>query len=221
MSFLRLKDIASISTGVTFRSRIEASGSGALTLIQMKDLGGDNTVHLKAAVRIDHPMPRGDHLLRSGDIIFRSRGVTNTAALLRDDAEDTILAAPLFRVRPDIRKVMPEFLLWWINQPISQNYLSSRSKGTMVKMVSKISLENLEVSLPPLERQKKITQYFSLSVKEQSILDKIKHYRALLAQVNLIRMVSESRSYQALIHGRQCPMRRTEQCPQTPSSRTM
>ena len=137
MELLRLKDIASISSGVTFRSRTWPLGSGSLRVIQMKDLGVDGTVDLESAMRIDHPGPRGDHLLKSGDIIFRSRGRTNTAALLREEPGNTILAAPLFRVRPDCRRVLLEFLLWWMNQRSSQSYMSSRSKGTMLKMASR------------------------------------------------------------------------------------
>lgn len=195
MELLRLKDIASISSGVTFRSRTRPSGSGSLRVIQMKDLGADGTVHPETAMRIDHPGPRGDHLLKSGDIIFRSRGRTNTAALLREEPGNTILAAPLFRVRPDCRRVLPEFLLWWMNQRSSQSYMSSRSKGTMLKMVSKPSLENLEVKLPSLERQKTITEYVRLSIKERNILDTIKHYRGILAHRNLTTMLSEYPSH--------------------------
>ena len=129
-------------------------------------------------------------LAKLGDIIFRSRGQTNTAALLNEDTKNTIVAAPLFRVRPDIKKVVSEFLLWWINQPSSQSYLASRSKGTMVKMVSKQGLENLEINLPSLERQAKIAEFFSLSVREQQLLEAIKNHKAIYAQGILMQMTS-------------------------------
>lgn len=73
--------------------------------------------------------------------------------------------------------------------------MSSRSKGTMLKMVSKPSLENLEVKLPSLERQKTITEYVLLSIKERNILDTIKHYRGILAHGNLTMMLSEYPSH--------------------------
>ena len=159
----------------------------------MKDLGEENTVHLNQAVRVDHTKLKPSQLAMTGDIIFRSRGQTNTAALLQEEVGDAIVAAPLFRVHPNTKKVVPEFLLWWINQPSSQAYLSSRSKGTMVKMVSKQGIEDLEVSLPPLEQQYKIVEFFSLSMKEQRLLEKIKNCKALYAQGILMQMASESR----------------------------
>ena len=148
---LTLKDIATVSSGVTFRARMEPSPSGNVKVIQMKDLGDDNTVHLKGVIQIQYANPKPAQLARVDDIIFRSRGQTNTAALLRENTRNTIMAAPLLRIRPDTTKVVPEFLLWWINQPSSQSYLFSRSKGTIVKMVGKQELDELEVSLPSLE----------------------------------------------------------------------
>lgn len=190
---LKLKDIAKVSSGVTFRSRIEASPKGSVRVVQMRDLGDDNFVHLNESLYIDYAKPKPNQLLKSGDVIFRSRGQTNTAALLQEDVQNTVLAAPLFRVRADAKKVLPEFLLWWINQPSSQSYLASRSEGTMVKMVSIQGLEDLEVSLPALAQQRKIVDVFELFKQEQRLLDEIKERKEKLIQGVLMQMASESR----------------------------
>ncbi len=191
---LKLKDIAQVSSGVTFRSRVEVSKDSDLRVIQMKDLGDDNLVHLKETIQVDRPTnPKPDQFAKLGDILFRSRGQTNTAALLKEAAKNTIVAAPLFRVRPDTTKIMPEFLLWWINQPSSQSYLASISEGTMLKMVSKQGLQDLAVNLPALERQRKIADFFSLSMQERQLLEEIKQRRAIYTQGILMQMVSASR----------------------------
>jgi restriction endonuclease S subunit len=191
---LKLKDIATVSSGVTFRSRIKVSTDGGVRVLQMKDLGDDNFVHLSKSIHIGHTKPKPNQLTKIGDIIFRSRGRRNTAALLNEDADNTIVAAPLFRVRPDTKKVIPEFLLWWINQHSSQVYLASQSKGTMVKMVSKQVLEDLEVNLPSLEQQGKIANFFNLFMLEQRLLDEIKNCKAIFAQGILMQMASEASS---------------------------
>ena len=187
---LKLKDIAAVSSGVTFRSRIEPSAWGNVRIIQMKDLGQDNFVHLDRTLRVDHARAKPSQFVRIGDIIFRSRGQTNTAAMLNEEAKDAIVAAPLFCVRPNTKKVLPAFLLWWINQPISQKYFSSRAKGTGVNMLSKEDLEDLEIILAPLEKQSKIAEFFSLSTKEQLLLEEIKGRKAVYAQGILMQMLS-------------------------------
>ena len=150
-------------------------------------------VHLDEAVRIDLTKLKQHQRAKAGDIIFRSRGHHNTAALLQEDANNTIVAAPLFRVRPNAPKVIPEFLLWWINQPSSQSYLNSQAKGSLVKMISKQCLENLDVHLPSLERQREIAAFFSLSMREQHLLEAIRKCRMRYTQGILMHMASESR----------------------------
>lgn len=174
----KLKDIAQISSGVTFRTRIDVAAGYGVRVIQMKDLGDDNRVHLSKAIQIDHPKPKDYQLARRGDLIFRSRGQKSTAALLQVDVKKTIVAAPLLRVRPDLERVVPEFLCWWINQPSSQAYFASRSEGTSLKMVSQASLAGLSVTLPPVQQQQKIAEFFRLAICEQALLSNIQNRKA-------------------------------------------
>ena len=189
---MKLKNVADIISGITFRSRIEVTPKGNIQVIQMKDLGDDNYVDVQNCLSINYPAPKFNQLAMIGDIIFRSRGQTNTAALLSEKIDNMVVAAPLFRIRPNKEKVIPEYLLWWINQPASQIFLNSRSKGSVVKMISKQGLEDLEVILPSLEQQKKIVEFYNLSKQEQRILDTIKQHKIMQTQGILMHMASES-----------------------------
>jgi len=190
---LKLKDMAIVSSGATFRARVEVSASGNVRVIQMKDLGADNLVYLAQAIQVKYERPKANQLLQAGDLIFRSRGQAHTAALLCEEVADAILAAPLFRVRPNLKKVLPEYLLWWINQNSSQCYFASQAKGTAVQMVSKQSLDNLEVKLPSIDQQHKIVEFFKLSIEEQRLLEKIKEHKVRYAQGVLMQMASKAR----------------------------
>lgn len=161
----------------------------------MKDLGKDNQVHLDKAIRINHTQlnskPKPTHFLQKGDLIFCSRGQTNTAALLNKEATDTICSSPLFRIRVNQAKIIPAYLLWWINQPASQHYLRTRSVGTMLKMINKEILANLVVTLPPLEQQARIAEFSQLAMKEKQLLSKLKQYKYSYAQGILMQMAEE------------------------------
>jgi restriction endonuclease S subunit len=77
----------------------------------------------------------------------------------------------LLRVRienPD--RVLPEYLNWYINQRDAQAFLHSRSIGTAQKMIGKEALDELEVFVPDLCRQKNIVEMVSLSAREQKLL---------------------------------------------------
>ncbi len=168
---IKLKDIASVQMGYSFRSRLEASEDGGIAVIQMKDLLDNNTVGCDALVRIKMETVKEHHLAQKGDLVFRSRGHVTAAAILLEVPGKAVVAAPLLRIRvtkPD--KVLPEYLNWYISQKEAQIFLTSRARGTVQKMISKQTIEDLEVVLPSLEKQKHIVELATLIAREKTLL---------------------------------------------------
>ena len=171
---MKIKKLATVQMGYSFRSRLEASEGGGVAVIQMKDLLDDNTVGCDGLVRINMEAMKDHHLAQRGDLVFRSRGSLTTAAVLLDDPGKAVVAAPLLRIRvtkPD--KVLPEYLNWYISQRDAQIFLTSRAKGTVQKMISKQAVEELEVALPNLKNQKQIVELAMLAAREESLLQKL------------------------------------------------
>ncbi len=169
---IKLNQLATVQMGYSFRSRLETTEHGRVAVIQMKDLLDDNTVSCDDLVRIDMESVKDHHLAQEGDLVFRSRGHVNTAAVLLKDPGKAVVAAPLLRIRvkkPD--KVLPEYLSWFISQRDAQIFLTSRAKGTVQKMISKHAVEELEVILPSLAKQRSIVELASLSTREQFLLE--------------------------------------------------
>ena len=166
-----MKKIASVQMGYSFRARLEVVKSGNLEVIQMKDLCDDHTVDCNDLVAIDLEGVKEHHLVRKGDLVLRSRGLVTTSAIVLEELQNAVVAAPLLRIRvenPD--KVLPEYLNWYINQREAQQFLDSRAIGTAQKMIGKEALEDLEVFVPSLVRQKNIVELASLSAREQRLL---------------------------------------------------
>lgn len=185
---VKLKDIASIQMGYSFRARLESKDNGTVSVIQMKDLTDQNRVDVKALAMVDMEKTKTHHLVKPGDLIFRSRGLTTTSAILFDDPGPTVVAAPLLRIRVTHQKIIPEYLNWFISQKPAKIYFSSQAKGTTQKMISKESLEDLEVDLPPIERQKGIAALAALAEKEQQLLKKLADKRREYVAGSLIRL---------------------------------
>jgi hypothetical protein len=168
---IKIKNLAAVQMGYSFRSRLEASESGAIAVIQMKDLLDDNTVGCDGLVKINMDAMKKHHLAQRGDLVFRSRGHVSTAAILLEDPGKAVVAAPLLRIRVTKKDlVLPEYLNWYISQRDAQIFLTSRAKGTVQKMISKQAIEDLEVALPSLEKQKNIVALATLSAREQTLL---------------------------------------------------
>jgi hypothetical protein len=185
---IELKKIATVQTGYAFRSRLETEGDGAVAVIQMKDLTGDNRVDCNGLMRVDLESPKAHHLVRRGDLIFRSRGLTATSAILRGDPGVAVVSAPLLRIRVNERFVTPEYLNWFIGQTPAQSYLASRAIGTAQKMITKEALESLVVSIPSLDRQRFIAELAALAEKEQSLLDALAFKRSQYTSAILMQL---------------------------------
>lgn len=183
-----LKDIASIQMGYSFRARLESMDSGAVAVIQMKDLTDQNRVDCSTLARVDIVNPKEHHLAKRGDLIFRSRGLTSTSAILLDDPGMAMVGAPLLRIRVTNGGILPEYLNWFISQPPAQAFLTSHAKGTAQKMISKETLDGLEVDVPPLEQQKTIVVLASLGETEQRIMKKLAAKRHQFISTHLIRL---------------------------------
>ena len=163
-----IKDVCDIQNGYTFRSSLESCSNGNVTVIQMKDLLADHTVADSGLDKIQSDSFRAHHYAKKGDLIFRSRGNQTTSAIVKTTIKNTVVAAPLFRIRIiDETAVIPDYLNWYLGQQDAQLYFAKRAIGSLHKVITKDVLENLEIALPNIEIQKKIGELVSLFEREQ------------------------------------------------------
>jgi excinuclease UvrABC nuclease subunit len=183
-----LKKIASIQMGFSFRSRLEQMEAGEIAVIQMKDLTDQNRVDCRGLMRIDMEKVKEHHLVQPGDLVFRSRGLVTTSALLVEDPGTAVVAAPLLRIRVAKKSIIPEYLHWFINQAPAQAFLASHAKGTVQQMIGKDALEKLEIAIPPLGRQKAIVEMAELAEREQALMETLAEKRKLYISARLLEM---------------------------------
>jgi hypothetical protein len=189
---VKLVEVSEVRMGYTFRSRLEPEMDGDVAVIQMKDIDDSNLLHPEGLARIRMPELKDRHLVQEGDLMFRSRGVTNTAALVAGNLGRSVLAAPMMLIRPDTKRVQAAYLLWFINQPSIQKILSAQAAGTAVKMISKAALEQLEVSAPPLKTQKRIVEIWYLATLEAQLATKLMERRRVLIDGALMKRARET-----------------------------
>ena len=186
---LKIKQFAEVQVGYSFRSRLEVSKDGEISVIQMKDLLQDNTIDCMDLVSIDMEAIKEHHLAQKGDLVFRSRGQTTTSAILLEDPGTAIVAAPLLRIRvTKFDRVLPEYLNWYISQRDAQIFLASRAKGTVQKMISKEVVEELEVYVPALQLQEHIVDLANLSARERIIRNVLTDKRGQYIQAELMQV---------------------------------
>ncbi|MEN9864654.1 MAG: hypothetical protein RL748_244 [Pseudomonadota bacterium] len=143
--------------GYTYRGSLKDCTEGNTAIIQMKDASAAGVEQVDQFARAQLADFKAHYLLRPGDLIFRSRGLTNTCALITKPLARTICIAPLMFIRvnrPDL--ISPAYLHWYINLPDTQQTIATFARGEVVRMISTTAMGTLEVLLPPLVRQQEI-----------------------------------------------------------------
>jgi hypothetical protein len=187
---MHLGELAEVQMGYPFRSRLEHDPQGDVAVIQMKDIDDANLLHAAEASWVALPKGKTHHLLRAGDLLFRSRGRSNGAAQVLDDIGPAVLAAPMLLIRP--HAVLPAYLCWYINAPATQAQLAALAEGTSVRMISAEALKALEVPLPSLATQQGIVQAAALADQEQTLLARIATLRQRLNTRLLMKLAHPS-----------------------------
>lgn len=168
---MQLGELCDIHSGYTARGRLEPIAEGGMPAIQLRDVGSQGGVSGSLLQRYDLADLSDRYLVRGGEVIFRSRGEPNTAAVVSAElSEPAAVIVPLIIMRPDQSRVLPAYLAWAINQPDAQRKLGSEAQGTSMRMIPKTVLERLDIPLPDLETQHRIAAMDALARREGGLL---------------------------------------------------
>jgi restriction endonuclease S subunit len=171
-----LKHITNIQTGVFAKPINE----GEIVYLQAKhfDENGQLISFLHPDLLAENIS--GKHLLQQGDVLFAAKGTKNFAAWYESKNLPAVASTSFFVIRLKeniINNILPEFLAWHINQPVSQKFLKGNAMGTSIVSISKSVLEELEISIPDLQTQKAILIISHLRNLEKKLKHQIESLR--------------------------------------------
>ena len=185
---LTLKDIASIQTGI-FAKPI---AKGEIVYLQSKHFDEDGMLKHSLHPDLNPESVNSKHLLKNKDILFASKGTKNFAALYANNNQPSVASTSFFviRLQDDLsKKVLPEFLVWFLNNQSTQKFLKGKAIGTSIVSISKAVLEELEVSIPTIKIQKAILQIAFLRNKEKKLKQQIETLREQQIQHQIIKAI--------------------------------
>jgi hypothetical protein len=189
---MRLADVCTISTGYTPRTRFQSVEVGGVPIVQLGDLSPAGHIDVAGLIKVLHNPGLDRYMVRSGDVLFRSRGVRNTAYALTDEFnEPAVAVSPLYILRPDKSLILPGYLAWIINQIPAQRYFDSTARGTNMRMVPKTSLDLLKIRLPAIKSQESIVALDALAEREVRLSNLATQKRRQLASHLLVNWLDE------------------------------
>jgi hypothetical protein len=176
---VELKQIATIHAGYPFRGKIpEVLGSNVVA-VQMKDVSQTEGICWSGCLETELTGKREPDYLTTGDILVAARGSHNYAVQVDQTLIATgkqAVAAPHFflvRLKRDSlnkKDILPEFMVWLLNQPPAQRYFEQNAEGTLTKSIRRSVLEEAPVVVPPLAKQRAIVAMADTLREEQKLL---------------------------------------------------
>ncbi len=144
-----------------------ATGLVPVYLLMGKNLdfeGGLTTEDMKQEVLASAKNPER-YILQEGDVLLMVRGSAMRAGFVsREVAEKRVVASANFIViRPDKNEIQGEVIVAYLNSVIGQKKLLSLSMGAVIQHIPASSLREMEIPVPALTVQKKISDIFYAS----------------------------------------------------------
>lgn len=179
----KLGHIATIQTGIFAKPQAK----GEVVYLQAKhfDEGGWLKTELYPDLKADNINKK--HLLRPGDVLFAAKGANNFAACYESINQPAVASTSFFVLRIENDSIIPEYLAWLINHPVTQKYLKANALVSSIASISKTVLEELEISMPSIKIQRAILNISALRKIELSLKKQIEELQEQNIQHQLIK----------------------------------
>lgn len=179
------KNISTIITGHVFRSKIPYNTNGNINLLNMDAISTAGMVRISEEdikkIQLNDIKPK--EIIMPGDVLFKAKGLNNTAVLIDSIPPNTTVTASCHIIRVSDKNFLPEYVCSWLNSAVAKNHFSKgagQATGVTIANVSKATLESLEIPLIPLKNQKLISEIEECSKQEKELLLKIAEKKEML-----------------------------------------
>lgn len=171
----KLEDIAYVKLGLAFKSAVNDEGAnGTCYLVQPKDITLESHNILSGLARVIPESNPESHYLIPGDVILRLRGPIFSAAVVNQELDLPVVATNQCAViRCDSGILSPYYLQWYLNSTLGQRHFNSVSEGTNINKVSAKIVGDMELSIPPLDVQRKIEAIHSNWLAQKEVYAKL------------------------------------------------
>lgn len=162
---LKLSDVADVRTGFTFREKIEELPVGNAHIVQIKDVRHIRDITQSQQIYTNQ-LPLIDwkgkaHLLIDSEcVLLPCRGEYIKAHFFAGNHKESkalpLIVSGQFLILTSNQHVLPEYLCWYLNQPIVQYELRQGGQGSKIPMLSVSMISKYEIEVPSLDIQQHI-----------------------------------------------------------------
>ncbi|KQC11596.1 MAG: hypothetical protein APR63_12360 [Desulfuromonas sp. SDB] len=168
-----LQDVAEIFSGYLFKEVLKNDEDGEIMVIQLKNVNDDGEITLNNLFKVSLDNVSERLYLRKNDIIFKSKSTSHSSAIIPEVTGKIIASSHYLTVRITEDSVLPEYLLWYLQQDFTQDYFMKKAGRRLIRLINKKVLGELEVKIPSIAHQEQIVQLNDLFRKEKKLTLKL------------------------------------------------
>lgn len=166
---IKLKNIASLQSGVYLKLSDDSNADTA-SLLGLRDFD-EELEYLGTAVEVDRTEVKEKYIVEEHHVLFSSRLKFNAFSLPRESTKSYVASSSFIIIKPNLKKVLSEYLIWFLNHPETQSEFSSLAQATSrVPYINLKKLEEIEIELPELAIQREIVHINRLRKKEKQLM---------------------------------------------------
>jgi restriction endonuclease S subunit len=185
--YLKIKDIAIAKSGMVLsRKRAEkfekpVEKYKVLTLKSISKYGNIN--HNDLEEYNSSEKLSDNYITREGDIVIRLREPVLASYIGKED-ENILVPSYFLKIRVLSDKILPQYLVYYINSKNVQQKLKRYIAGTSIPMIKPSVIRDLDVPTVPLDRQRAIIKLLDCGQKELTLLNSLielreKYYKGI------------------------------------------
>ena len=175
---VKLKDIATIQTGVYLKS----TPSPDTCYLQVNDFDEEGNIRPTVRPTTTVSSKAARHLLTESDLLLAAKGGKNFCAIAPTQLGPCVAS-----------RILSEYLCGFLNLPSTRQLLTAQAQGSAITSLSKADLEEFEIPLPPLERQRSCIALTRLHRREQALYKAIAERRRQITDYKLTKIYKDER----------------------------
>lgn len=177
---------AMVLSGVTIRE----TGDGKARFMRLSDLSDLKAGRTPALATGEMPEVARALSIQEGDLIVAARGSATDICLATDSVLGAFVSLDLYLVRPNTKKVDPQFLFAFLTLPATQAQFASGKQGSGLARLPKEELEKTKVPLLPIDTQRMIVGLACSFEEEGKILRKLSDLNFILSREVVARAIN-------------------------------
>lgn len=193
---LNLKDVASIRTGLVLsrkKSPLSDEHSIAYKQITLKSFSDSTKLRLDDIDDFHAVEEINDsYICSEGDVLVRLREPI-TAVYIDKESEGMVVPSFVSSIKVNNDLLDKQFLAYYINSNLAQKILERMMRQASIFALKTKDLEDLELTLPPLEEQLKLVKFMKTSQTEVSLLEELKKQKKQFGQAVLDTIITRNR----------------------------